>query len=359
MVKKIFKGIGILIGVIVVALVGLIAFLSITEFKPADRDSTAENIIYSISDSMTSQEAKINKPITITTWNIGYCGLGKDSDFFMDGGEMVNPPSNEIVEKNLEGISAYLEKQNSDIYVLQEVDTKSARTDKINQHEAFAETLGGNSAFTYNYKCPFVPIPLPPMGRVESGIATFSSFSVGNRAERISLPCPFEWPVRVAQIKRCLLINRVPLEKSEKELVVVNLHLEAYDDGEGKIAQTKLLMEVLEEEYKKGNYVVAGGDFNQTFPGALDKYPIADKEKWTPGTLENEILPDGWKFAYDINTPTCRLLDAPYSGNNQLYLIDGFIVSPNVEIKSVKGENLNFEHSDHNPVTLELVCKAN
>jgi len=45
--------------------------------------------------------------------------------------------------------------------------------------------------------------------------------------------------------------------------VLVNLHLEAYDSGEGKIAQTKLLVEFLEQEYAKGNYVIAGGDFNQ------------------------------------------------------------------------------------------------
>ncbi|MBQ6708278.1 MAG: endonuclease [Clostridia bacterium] len=354
MVKKVFKTIGILIGIVILLLVGLIAFLSITEFKPADREKVSANIF--IDDSL-AEKVQLNKPITVTTWNIGYCGLGKDSDFFMDGGKMVNPPSDEIIEKNIEGVSSYLKKQNSDIYILQEVDTKSSRTNNINQHDALAK--GANSAFAYNYKCPFVPIPVPPMGRVESGISTISNLEMNSEGERVSLPCPFSWPVRVAQIKRCLLINRLPIENSDKELVVVNLHLEAYDDGEGKIAQTKLLIKTLEEEYKKGNYVVAGGDFNQSFPGALDKYSIKDTEKWTPGTLENDILPEGWKFAFDINNPTCRLLDAPYSGENQLYLIDGFIVSPNVEIKSVKGDNLNFEHSDHNPVTLELVCSAN
>ena len=38
-------------------------------------------------------------------------------------------------------------------------------------------------------------------------------------------------------------------------LVAVNLHLEAYDDGEGKAAQTAMLFDILEEEYAKGNYV--------------------------------------------------------------------------------------------------------
>ena len=52
---------------------------------------------------------------------------------------------------------------------------------------------------------------------------------------------------------------------SDKELVIVNVHLEAYDSGEGKEAQTKMLAELLKKEQEAGNYVIAGGDFNQAF----------------------------------------------------------------------------------------------
>jgi endonuclease/exonuclease/phosphatase family metal-dependent hydrolase len=59
-----------------------------------------------------------------------------------------------------------------------------------------------------------------------------------------------------------------------KYLVLVNLHLEAYDDGEGKKAQTEMLKQILQEEADQGNYVIAGGDFNQTFSGTDDSmYP--------------------------------------------------------------------------------------
>ena len=50
----------------------------------------------------------------------------------------------------------------------------------------------------------------------------------------MQLPCPFSWPTRIANLKRCLLVERIPIADSDKELVLVNLHLEAYDDGEGK-----------------------------------------------------------------------------------------------------------------------------
>jgi len=173
-------------------------------------------------------------------------------------------------------------------------------------------------------------------------------------ATRVSLPCPFEWPIRTAQIKRCLLITRLPLEGREEQLVLVNLHLEAYDDGEGKKAQTDLLINVLEEEYAKGNYVLAGGDFNQSFPGVLDVFPIMDEDKWTPGILGNELLPEGWSFVYDSGAATCRLLDAPYNGENQKYVIDGFIISPNLALEEAETVDLDFEYSDHNPVKLRV-----
>ena len=42
-------------------------------------------------------------------------------------------------------------------------------------------------------------------------------------------------------LKRCLLIERLPIENSDKELVLINLHLEAYDEGEGKAKQTAIV----------------------------------------------------------------------------------------------------------------------
>ena len=91
-------------------------------------------------------------------------------------------------------------------------------------------------------------------------------------------------------------MNYLPIEGSDKQLVLVDLHLEAYDSGEGKIAQTRQLMGFLEDEYLKGNYVIAGGDFNQIFPGGLEQYPNEHPELWTPGLLEEESLPEGFQL---------------------------------------------------------------
>jgi len=125
-------------------------------------------------------------------------------------------------------------------------------------------------------------------------------------------------------------------------------------------AQTAALKSFLEQEYAKGNYVIAGGDFNQTFPGGLDKYPIKNADLWTPGTLDDSMLPDGWHFAYDTATPTCRLDNQPYDAESdatQHYVIDGFILSPNVELTGVQTQDDGFRFSDHNPVLLNIRLK--
>lgn len=58
--------------------------------------------------------------------------------------------------------------------------------------------------------------------------------------------------------------------------------------------------------------------------------------------------------------PTCRLLNQPYdpdSEDTQYYVIDGFILSPNVELIGVETIDAGFVNSDHNPVYLEAALK--
>ena len=67
-------------------------------------------------------------------------------------------------------------------------------------------------------------------------------------------------------------------------------------------------------------------------------------------------------FSYEIDDtyPTCRLLNAPYTGiykDSQVYVLDGFIVSDNLDIKEVKVLDHNFRYSDHQPVRLQVKLK--
>lgn len=350
MKKRILKIVGVIL-LILLAIAGvLLTYLTLTEYRPEP---------FSDAETAPTGEASLtlNKTLNILSWNTGYAGLDSSVDFFMDGGTMVNPTSQENVENNMSAIADFINRGNYDICLLQEVDRGSSRTEQIDELAFYADETGYGWAYAPNYRCNFVPYPLPPIGKVETGIVTMSNLSPEGTPQRISLPCPFKWPVRAVNLKRCLLVSRYPIEGSQQELVVVNLHLEAYDNGEGKIAQSKALLELLEEEHKKGNYVIAGGDFNQTFTYAEDIYPIKNPDLWTPGVLEEDMLPDGWHYVYDTQAPSCRLLNQPYdpaSEETQYYIIDGFLVSPNVDVKSVETVDLDFANSDHNPVHIEI-----
>ena len=347
-----YAGIGLaaLIGLVLLLLLGVLIYLTVTEYKPQ-----AEEPAWQLERGNTAAYA--GETLKVLSWNTGYAGLGAEADFILDGGTQGTPERESLVSKNEEGIAKVLEETQADIYLLQEVDRDSGRTYHHNQWERYADALGDyQSCFALNYECGFVPFPVTdPIGKVSSGLATYSRYTMENMVRR-SLPVPFSWPVRAANLKRCLLVSRIPVEGTDKELVIVNLHLEAYDDGEGKAVQTQQLTNLLIEEYEKGNYVIAGGDFNQFFAGSQQE--VKPTSQWVPGYLD--ALPEGWDYLYDDATPTCRLLNQPYDPASELtqyYVIDGFIVSPNLQVLSVETLDEGFTYSDHNPVLLQVKPK--
>lgn len=346
---KILKVIGIIIIIIVVLFIILLAYLSLNEYYPKEK----EKIELKNEGEKTIAEGQ---SIKFLSFNTGYGALDKDHDFFMDGGKNNTTESKENIIKNVNGINEIIVSENADIVFLQEVDMEGKRSYNVNQVEKYSSNIGYQSAFARNFYCKYIPYPIPDMiGKVNGGIVTLSKFN-SLSATRIPLPTDFKWPIRICQLKRCLLVQRIPVENTNKELVIINLHLEAYDDGTAKVLQTEILRDILIEEYNKGNYVIAGGDFNQTFPNTdPNLYPIINDEHFIPGTLEKDMLPEGFIYANDESVPTSRLLNEPYnknSENTQYYVIDGFIISPNVKLESVRTLDKGFEFTDHNPVIM-------
>ena len=119
-----------------------------------------------------------------------------------------------------------------------------------------------------------------------------------------------------------------------------------------------MLADILQTETDKGNYVIAGGDFNQTFSNTdISAYPQQSDELWTPELIDISEFGNDFTCITDSSVPTCRSLDKSYDGEDdkfQFYVIDGFIVSSNISIKSIETFNLDFQNSDHNPIKLEV-----
>lgn len=346
--KKFLKALLKIVLALLIVVVLFFGFLTVVEYRPADTEDLTVTAGGKESLSLADSHS-------ILTWNIGYAGLGKECDFVMDGGGKAPAPTKEMVSRYLDGIAGTVASVPAEIRFIQEVDHDSSRSHGIDEITPLSMD---STAFALNYDVLFVPYPFDYVGTVHSGILTTSEYALNN-AQRIALPCPFSWPLRTANLKRCMLVSRMNVEGTDKQLVLVNFHLEAYDDGEGKIRQTEMLTQLLLDEYAKGNYVIAGGDWNQTMPDTeANNYPNTHRDLWNVGLLTWDSAPEGWQFAFDPSSPTCRLLNQAYDPadtvGTQYYVIDGFIVSPNIRVDSVSTLDQDFVNSDHNPVLMNF-----
>lgn len=351
-IKTILKVLLAIVLVLVVLVSGLLVWLTVVEYKPADVEDVKVNSLHPQKKTLASGDE-----INLVAWNIGYGALGDNADFFMDGGKMVYTADEARVRANLDAIINEIQADDPDLLLLQEVDINSDRSYHLNETSFFFKLGYNNSAFAENFKDEYAPFPIPPMGKIDSGIATFSRYPTTS-ASRVQLPCPFAWPVRTFNLKRCLLITRIPVEGG-KELVIVNLHLEAYDNGEGKAAQAQMLMDVFRDETAKGNYVIAGGDFNQSFSNVQNNFPV-DPKQWQPSFMDVSAYENDSQFLMDSKVASCRSLYKPLTGNEaslQYYMIDGFVLSKNIRVELYEVKDLGFVNSDHNPQLLKVVLE--
>ena len=191
--KKFFKYLGSLMVLLLSIALILIGYLTFREFRPRAVEPVA------INKQFSEQTIEKHQSISLVTYNIGYAGLGQTEDFFMDGGKTVQPVNKAMVQQNLTGIEGTLKELPAMIYLFQEVDRRSQRSYEVNQEEELQKQLQLNSAFAYNFKVDYVPIPWPPIGRVESGLLTLSNEKI-TEAKRIALPNPFRWPVSISNL---------------------------------------------------------------------------------------------------------------------------------------------------------------
>lgn len=338
------------LSLIVIFILNLVVFYAeSTSFKPKKVENIKPEGKFSIE--------KAGDTISLTTWNIGYGGLGEESDFFMDGGKTAIPESNAVVEKNLEGIKKYLKKIKSDIVFIQEVDGYSKRSYQINELKIMKKIFKRyNSLFALNFKSPYIPYPFfEPLGKVESGIATFSKIRVKNGV-RYQLPGEYGWPEKLFQMKRCILLTKIESVTEKKDWVIINIHLSAFDDGSMRKEEMQFIKRRMVEEYKAGNYVIVGGDWNQMFPEIKKEtfapYTTSEKDLFWVKKMDTSWKPEGWQWVFDKSQATVRSNEKSYRENeNFRTTIDGFLISPNVEVVDVKTDDLRFKFSDHNPVT--------
>ena len=363
-VKKILLGVGAIMVVLILVAVSYVIYVVASY-------SRIENNLVLTAHNNQSAELSMDTEYEILTYNIGFGAYSKEYSFFLDKGVMQDGKkvagkygkgiNKEDVLHNTNGAIGIMNNLNYDFILAQEVDEDGDRSYHVNQLEMIKNTLSDyGSVYAKNFHSAHLYYPFnDPHGKTDSaGIVTMSKYRVASAA-RYSLPIS-DGLSKFFDLDRCFSVSRLPL--GEKEFVLINVHLSAYDEG-GKIRaqQLKMLCDFLKKEYDKGNYVLAGGDFNHDICNSAGTFETQQKEPDWLAKLSGEELPQGFSFAVADNkdtVPTCRSSDISYEkGVNYTVIIDGFIVSDNIEIVSVENQDTDFIFSDHNPVHMKFIFR--
>lgn len=312
---------------------------------------------------------KTGDTYSVVTYNIGFGAYGPDYSFFMDTGEMKDGTktsgkygkamSLESVETHTQGALEVVQDLDADFYLLQEVDVDADRSYHVNQKDFVKTAMTGYaSVFASNFHSAYLFYPFnDPHGAVQAGLLSFSRYQI-SEAERRSYPVDNSFITKFTDLDRCFAQMRLPVEGGH-ELVLINSHMSAYDEG-GTIRaqQLELLNSVMSEEYAKGNYVIVGGDFNHAMGEAVaEGFPSEQKFPAWVAVLTEADLADGVRIVRaenELEVPTCRGADIVYTkGVNYTTVVDGFLVTDNVQA-TAENVDTDFAYSDHNPVKLQF-----
>lgn len=378
MTKKIIKitavALAALIVLFILIVVGYVVYVAVQYYRI--EDGTALEVT-------GSPENKVERgaEYEVVSYNLGFGAYSPEYSFFMDTGEMndgtktvgkyAKGMNREDVSKNVGGQISALSALSADFCLLQEVDERADRSYKINMKEEICNASDGYAwVYAYNFHSANLLYPFSdPIGKTDSGILTLSRYAVESAVRR-SFPVTDNFIDKLFDLDRCFAVNYLPIEGSDKKFVLINLHMSAYDEG-GTIRarQLEMLNAALSAEYSAGNYVVAGGDFNHCLIAdcfendglALEYYESGQKvPDWVKNSiLHGDELAEGFTLQASADgAATCRGADIPYEkGVNYETVIDGFIVSDNIEVVSEGTVDTGYAYSDHNPVKMTFKLK--
>lgn len=342
----------------------LLVILAYLSYVIISYDRIEDKLVLDIDGEGAYNSVSLNTEYTIITQNLGFGAYTSDFTFFMDGGTESRARSEKSVLECIGSAADKVKSFDPDFILFQEVDLDSTRSFHINQYDILSESFGDFSRIkAINYDSAYLMYPiLEPHGASYSSMATFSRYTIDSSIRR-SFPISTSLS-KFLDLDRCYTVSRVKVEGG-KELVIYNVHSSAYGGSdEIRTAQMTMLLNDMKTEYDKGNYVICGGDFNHDFTG-----DSTQKLNDGMGTLDfgwaqpfpAELIPKGFSRAVtykngEVN-PTCRDCDIPYEEGNFTIIVDGFIVSDNVEVVEIENIVTGFTYSDHNPVVLKFILK--
>lgn len=386
MKKKLFKSIALFFGLIILIVIGYVIFILSSYYRIED------NLLLQVENEAELEQVDVNSEYSISTYNIGFGAHSQNYTFFMDSGETLEgektkgrwskAKSLEEVSFNTSGAIKTITNLMPDFCLFQEVDTYATRSFKVNQYQMIKIGFPKyNSTFGENFHSPYLPYPFHDMhGRVNAGIATLSKYKIVS-STRYSLTVTDSLS-KLFDLDRCFVANEFNTSNNNK-LIVVNIHMSFYDEG-GVIREKQLheLNSYLKKCKESGYYVIVGGDFNHDL---LTNNPLYNYDEQNNRPFLNYIshkkpdwlqmffnedktcnIESGYRVIASTNAPTSRDISIEWEiGKGYVSVIDGFIVSDNIEVLSSTtivtsngNKQLNhFAYSDHDPVLLKFKLK--
>lgn len=204
---------------------------------------------------------------SIVTYNVGYLSG-------MTNNLPIAKPK-ELFEDNLKKVEKELEKVNPDIIAFQEIDYNASRSYEVNQEEEFSKLGYNYIARGVNWDERYLPYPYwPPsmhFGKVVSGQSILSKYKLKDY-ERIVLERVPDSPFYRDALYLDRLVQVVKVVLEGKEVVVINIHLEAFDKPT-RVRQFNYVLNIF-KRYKEKYPTILLGDFNSK---ARDQEAIIQK----------------------------------------------------------------------------------
>jgi endonuclease/exonuclease/phosphatase family metal-dependent hydrolase len=297
--------------------------------------STLNSTEYKVVSELENKVKPENDTVfSIVTYNIGYLSG-------MTNNRAIEKPK-QLFDNNMNKVLLETKNVNPDIIAFQEIDYNASRSYDVNQETEIA-ALGFNyAARAVNWDERYLPFPYWPIkmhfGKVVSGQSIISKYPLKEH-QRIVLQRVESEPFyrNAFYLERLAQVVKVVL--NGQEVVLINIHLEAFD----KATRVNQFEEVLAifNKYKNDYPTILLGDFNST---ARDKDAVIQKMFAMKGV---------GNAAFDMNN-----LGNTFDTKNPFERLDYIFYTKN-SIEYISGKVLNqFEQaSDHLPVEMQFKLK--
>jgi len=289
--------------------------------------STYDQTDYDIVVTYDSRVQKEFDTLSVLTYNIGYLS-GMTNNLPVERLES-------LFSSNLRKSIKVLESYDFDFIGLQEVDFGSARSFDYNQFDSLGNQLDFyQGAYAVNWDKSYVPFPYFPVwnqfGRMLSGQGVLSKMQViANDIQVLEKPLSAPFYYKAFYLDRLIQITKVQV--GFRSLVLMNVHLEAFD-RETRELQAEKVLEVF-RSFSAEYPVILMGDFNSRPPFASK---ILEKERTVEMFLEDDLIGEAISedrylsderqfFTFDTEDPYERL-DYIFYNKNKIKKIDSDVL---------------------------------